>query len=869
MNKKWRIINKGKGLLSITILNLQEVCCDIINPTAARTSLEDTKLIVAKEVELQAFAERVDHQLFTTAGTGVHSSYFASVVIGGTDFAIGAVQGEISSDEGYFDRHYYGDSKVELVNKSAPYTYVYIDKDLVLQQQISTPTEQDWNRKIFVMRIVVDTNTNLILGFGYYSNPIGHYGNTIRTLWKYLLANGVPFRIGQEVTGSPTDLSFDIAAGTLMVYGSTGNINAPHEKEFDLVESTNFTLIYRTTIGATVNQLPKVWDSNGTITPLGSTTCVAHRIYRYSTGDVVLAIGQGNYANMVLCKAGALLEQYVLNPLLKDAVFMGWWLIEETATSTSGTVDAEFVEYTIGIQGGSSSGLSGALLRGNNLSDLLDTAAARTNIGLDTTANQTDSTDKRFLTDAQEILVDNSVQNIELQLSQKFTSFGESYVNNFRSSMLDLGDEFFTSSAGYQIGKNKQLGLNPSLQMLPISGQAGKLRSIGSNRVNDFTVARNSTATYIDEDGLIKTALANVPRFDYYDSLDPSLLLEPQGANLITYSEDISDSSWIFINVDKNLIQLKNPSGTLGVYEIASNSNNTTHFIETTAYNATSGVDYTFSFFAKINGSNFVQVALSTGFNSLYQNFNLLDGTLGNGNLTSGYSSSIEPFDNGWYRISVKGNTISANARFLTVPILTDIASRNPSFSGDGSLGVYAWGFQKEQSSFTTSYIPTSGTTVTKLADVVDGAGDVNTFNSEEGVLYAEIAALANNGTFRQISINNATNSNMIQIDYTTTNNQIRGIVVSGGVYVAILTFILSDITINSKVALKFSENDFSLWFNGVKVATDSSGVTPTNLSALFLSNGGGTNNFFGKCKDLRVYNTALTDSELTELTTL
>jgi hypothetical protein len=382
MNKKWRIINKGKGLLNITILNLQEVCCDIINPTAARIPLEDTKLIVAKEVELQAFAERVDHQLFTTAGTGVHSSYFASVVIGGTDFAIGAVQGEISSDEGYFDRHYYGDSKVELVNTSAPYTYVYIDKDLVLQQQISTPTEQDWNRKIFVMRIVVDTNTNFILGFGYYSNPIGHYGNTIRTLWKYLLANGVPFRIGQEVTGSPTDLSFDIAAGTLMVYGSTGNINAPHEKEFDLVESTYFTLIYRTTIGATVNQLPKVWDSNGTITPLGSTTCVAHRIYRYSTGDVVLAIGQGNYANMVLCKAGALLEQYVLNPLLKDAVFMGWWLIEETATATSGTVDAEFVEYTIGIQGGSSSGLAGALLRGNNLSDILDPVVAKVNLQL-------------------------------------------------------------------------------------------------------------------------------------------------------------------------------------------------------------------------------------------------------------------------------------------------------------------------------------------------------------------------------------------------------------------------------------------------------------------------------------------------------
>jgi hypothetical protein len=345
--------------------------------------------------------------------------------------------------------------------------------------------------------------------------------------------------------------------------------------------------------------------------------------------------------------------------------------------------------------------------------------------------------------------------------------------------MLDLGDEFFTSSAGYQIGKNKQLGLEPSLQMLPISGQAGKLRSIGSNRVNDFTVSRNSIATYIDEDGLIKTALANVPRFDYSEGLDPSLLLEPQQTQIYELTEVMSTQTKTVTAV----------SHTVGFY-------------------GTGTLTFTGAFTGSLVG---------TGINDRVE----LIFTPTAGSLVSTVSGSV-----------TKSQLVTGNV-----------------------LG---------------SYIPNTTTgTVTRLADVVDGAGDVNTFNSEEGVLYAEIAALANNGTFRQISINNATNSNMIQIDYTTTNNQIRGIVVSGGVYVAILTFILSDITINSKVALKFSENDFSLWFNGVKVATDSSGVTPTNLSALFLSNGGGTNNFFGKCKDLRVYKTALTDAQLTELTTL
>ena len=50
---------------------------------------------------------------------------------------------------------------------------------------------------------------------------------------------------------------------------------------------------------------------------------------------------------MVLAKAGAKQELYVKNPALADATFLGWWLLEETATATSGTADAEFVEYTI------------------------------------------------------------------------------------------------------------------------------------------------------------------------------------------------------------------------------------------------------------------------------------------------------------------------------------------------------------------------------------------------------------------------------------------------------------------------------------------------------------------------------------------
>jgi hypothetical protein len=73
-----------------------------------------------------------------------------------------------------------------------------------------------------------------------------------------------------------------------------------------------------------------------------------------------------------------------------NATFFGWWFIQSTATVTTGTPTlAAFSEYTLGVQGGATNGLSGAALKGNNGSDFLDAAAVRTNIGLGTTDSPT------------------------------------------------------------------------------------------------------------------------------------------------------------------------------------------------------------------------------------------------------------------------------------------------------------------------------------------------------------------------------------------------------------------------------------------------------------------------------------------------
>ena len=345
--------------------------------------LDTTNLVVVPESNIQDYAEGVDHSLLKARGTGVSTTYVSTVVVGGTTFSQPAVSGEIHSDQGYFDIHYTGATNITVTNLNVASVYVYIDNSGALQQQTSIPTRQDWSRKMFTMRIAIDLSNNTIIGFEYLNNPIGHYANSIRDVYTYLLAQGVPFKKDQVVTGRATDLGFDVSAGSIMEFGGTGDIDNANIITLNAVSNATFFLATRTAFDSGTNtDLPKFWDNNGVLTALGSTTLVGHRLYRFSNGNLVMQYGQGNYANMTLAKAGVVLEDYVLNPILKNATFFGWWFVESTATNTGGTTLTDFVEYTIGLQGGSSSSLSGALLKGNNLSDLLDVTTARTNLGV-------------------------------------------------------------------------------------------------------------------------------------------------------------------------------------------------------------------------------------------------------------------------------------------------------------------------------------------------------------------------------------------------------------------------------------------------------------------------------------------------------
>ena len=85
-----------------------------------------------------------------------------------------------------------------------------------------------------------------------------------------------------------------------------------------------------------------------------------------------------------------------------------------------------------------------------------------------------------------------------------------------------------------------------SLLFIPSGYKSQKVYSIfPTDGDGDFDFSRSGSATRIAKNGLITTVDSNVPRLEYplIDGVVngcPSLLLEPQRTNLVTYSEDFS-----------------------------------------------------------------------------------------------------------------------------------------------------------------------------------------------------------------------------------------------------------------------------------------------------------------------------------------
>ena len=172
---------------------------------------------------------------------------------------------------------------------------------------------------------------------------------------------------------------------------------------------------------------------------------------------------------------------------------------------------------------------------------------------------------------------------------------------------------------------------------------------------------------------------------------------------------------------------------------------------------------------------------------------------------------------------------------------------------------------------YSTSYIPTTTAAVTRNQDVCSKSGISNLIGQTEGVMFIESAALFNDLTQRIIAISDGTYSNRLFLFYSTTSNAVSIFGTTNGVFFPIgISYTFTDETQFAKIAVRYKVNDISLWVNGVKRGTDiTSQALPLNLSRFGFDSGGGGSILLAKVKQVQLYKTYLTDTEMTQLTTL
>jgi hypothetical protein len=363
-----------------------------------------------------------------------------------------------------------------------------------------------------------------------------------------------------------------------------------------------------------------------------------------------------------------------------------------------------------------------------------------------------------------------------------------------------------------------------------------------------FDFSRGSSATVVNKDGLIETVGSGEPRIDFKDNTKGALLLEPSRTNLIDASNDLT-VVWGNYNFTGG-----NMTEQFGVLS-PDGSNNATRLTYTNTSLGSGGSlltrnltldangQYTISFYAKhVSGTKQIRVDLRNS-------------------SSGGTSGSSFTLTNEWKRYTKTVTNDSATNRGVQFRILES------EYEGDRTFDI--WGVQLESGSYPTSVIPTSGSAVTRLADISSQTPPDGVIGQTEGSIYSEFKSLDNvaNIMLWMRKPSGGVYGDMIKLE-CGGDNRLRFEVRASNVTSCSFISDVLPTNIYYKVAVAYKQNDYVVYINGVQIGTDTSGNVPT-CSEMYIGKyiDGGIR--MGVSKDLKLYNTRLSNSELQALTTI
>jgi hypothetical protein len=366
----------------------------------------------------------------------------------------------------------------------------------------------------------------------------------------------------------------------------------------------------------------------------------------------------------------------------------------------------------------------------------------------------------------------------------------------------------------------------------------------------DFTVTRASTKLRIGSNGLYGSVANNVPAFEFNtDGSYRGLLVEPGATNLVTYSQEFNDASWVGTVGGTGIAPVVTandaiaPDGTMTADLIVFDR----------------GAGNTSSDFSQLAKATFTTVIGTVYTNSIF----LKAGTAGDIGKQIGLRGvlnatvTVVTLTSSWVRYSVTETETDTVGRFVIINRGTSTA--------DNTVSVHAWQAQCETGSVATSPIVTTAGTASRVADVVSLTGASSLIGQSAGTLFVEAEYRFDNAARRLLTISDGTANEQFRITKGTDQTLLFRIDDGGVSQASIQT--AGTFTGVFKLAGAYALNNVAFYVNAVQIGTDSSATIPAttriDLGQLY----DGTLTFNGWIRSVALFPTRLANATLASLT--
>ncbi|MFM5658977.1 LamG-like jellyroll fold domain-containing protein [Aeromonas veronii] len=368
--------------------------------------------------------------------------------------------------------------------------------------------------------------------------------------------------------------------------------------------------------------------------------------------------------------------------------------------------------------------------------------------------------------------------------------------------------------------------LSDSLRLITGYGRDVLVGSDVVARMVNFS--RNSTATYIGKDGLLKTAAANEPRFE-----KEGLLIEGQSQNIFIASDAIAAPSAASVSTsvvtDEGIAAFTSVINKTKVVRAIQTVNAPGNTITLQSSMFVAGKTYTASVWCRTDAGASIQFRLQP----------------------NGFSPPpIIVTGDKWVRRSVT----------FTIP--ADYSSAGGllfSINQGEYLGIplYFTGLQVEELPFASSYIPTAGAAVTRAADVCWMPNALNVTPD-----YGDITITME--VRRNVAIPSSAFPRLIHIsDRQFVVADSARIMARGGGVEQVNISVAATGT-RERIAATIKGNTIACFLNGVKATLPQAPILPvSNGASCFIGSRNGLDGLFGHVRNVRIWQRTLSDDQI------